>query len=236
MKTLIYALGGGSGHQRRGRLLAQRLEGTTVVVTEASGPPETFADRLLAELRDYDQLVVDTFPAGLAHELDDRFFAGPFRTVLVARYVDRDAYEGYDELAARFDEAWLPYPADHCEWDPAPRGKPMGALTRHVGLQGEVDTLVIGDVRSAPRAWRSVLTGAVVIDRPFATLPRARRVVALACGYHLGWELAQLGLSTGFRPLQRRYDDQFRRAALLGQPLYHVHDLEAFLGDAMARG
>ncbi|MCB9677771.1 MAG: hypothetical protein H6737_21895 [Alphaproteobacteria bacterium] len=242
--TVFYALGGGRGHATRAFELAKRVGGRSVVFHQAPGDwPEGSLNvgrigvaelraRLAEALRDASRFVVDTFPGGIAHELDvsglvQRPGAAPVPTVLVARYVDREAYAGYDALVARFDEVWLPYDADGSEWDDPPSGTWIGPVVRDVRLEGEVDTLVIG--ADAPASWEPLLRGATRVDGLFGVLPRARRVVALAAGYNLGWELRRTGARVAFRPLSRRFDDQFRRAARLGVPLYHRADLEGFL-------
>ncbi|MEZ4240905.1 MAG: hypothetical protein R3F59_33055, partial [Myxococcota bacterium] len=74
-----------------------------------------------------------------------------------------------------------------------------------------------------------LLAGAAVRHGPFDALPPARRVVALSAGHNLAWELDRAGVRAAFRPLVRRYDDQHRRAALLGTLLAHRADLQQFL-------
>lgn len=239
--NVIYALGGGRGHATRAFTLAERLDregtGPSVVLHQAPGDwPQAGLGRIRVEalfarlhglLGSCDRFVVDTFPGGVAHELLDLEIPAHVETVLVARYVDRSTYAGYDRLLAGFDAVWLPYDRDTCEWDHPPDGTFIGPVVRPLRFEGEVDTLVIG--RGAPPSWEPLLAGCTRVDHVFDTLPRARRVVALGAGYNLGFELATAGLDTGFRPLARRYDDQFRRAARLGTPLYHRSDLEGFL-------
>jgi hypothetical protein len=192
--------------------------------------PGDVAAWLGAALEDHDRLVVDTFPGGVAHELPDSLL-GRRPTTLVARALIRDRYRDYGALAARFDEVWLPYPADRCEWDEPPPGRYVGPLVRDVAVGADrVPVLVIGDLASAPPGWAPLLAGAAVIDGPFSALPAADRVVALAAGHNLAWELRTAGIVAGYRPLPRRYDDQHRRAALLGVPLAHRADLVSFLG------
>ncbi|MEZ4322885.1 MAG: hypothetical protein R3F61_35795 [Myxococcota bacterium] len=233
--NVVYALGGGRGHATRALTLAARLSGPSRVLHQCADPDlpggigtPTVAElhaRLAEALVGATRFVVDTFPGGVAHELGE--LPTGVRTVLVARYVDRSAYPRYDALAARFDEIWLPYDPDGCEWDDPPDGRYIGPVVRTVPLGPEVDTLVIGS--GEPASWAPLLRDLPRVDGPFASLPRARRVVALSAGYNLGWELATAGIRTAFRPLPRRFDDQFRRAARLGTPLYHRSCLEGFL-------
>lgn len=234
--TVIVALGGGMGHARRAFNLAERLDGTPVVLHQAPGDwPQpglgaltrpALWERLGPLLERADRVVVDTFPGGVAHELLP-LLDMPIHKVLVARYVERSAYADYDALAARYDAVWLPYTAAQCEWESPPAGEWIGPVTRALAVIGEAEVVVVG--RDEPPSWSPLLQNAVRIDGPFDTLPRAKRYVGLAAGYNLGWELASLGAPVALRPLSRRFDDQFRRANALGVPLLHRRDLEAFL-------
>jgi hypothetical protein len=240
--TVFYALGGGRGHFQRAWNLAERTPGSCVVLHQAArmGQEATSDGRIRGvalggctlrdarealerELVHADHLVVDTFPAGVAHEL----VLPSMRTTLVARHLDRASYADYDEHVQRFHEVWLPYHADASEWDDPPAGRWIGPIVRPVSIEGEVDLLVIGD--GEPASWAPLLASAMRVRGPFERLPRARRTVALAAGYNLAWELHSLGVDAAFRPLPRRFDDQFSRAARLGRPLHHRVDLERYL-------
>jgi len=236
--NLVYALGGGRGHATRAFELCRRM-GSGVVFHQAPGEwpsgsvcvgrigVTALREQLLGALSGAKRFIVDSFPGGIAHELVGLPIPAGVRTVLVARYVDRAAYADYDALAARFDEVWLPYDPERCEWDEPPAGVYIGPVVRPVRLEGSVDTLVIG--RGEPASWSALLRDSTRVDGLFDRLPRARRVVALGAGYNLGWELATAGLKPAFLPQTRRFDDQFRRAAKLGTPLLHRVDLEGFL-------
>lgn len=217
------------GHLQRALNLRDRIGPCTILHQGPETPGTTRLPRpspaeVQALLQGADRVVVDVFPGGVGHELEDL----PDRSVLVARFVRREAYPDYDRLVERFDEVWLPYEASRCEWQEPPPGRFIGPVRRSIALEPrEVDLLVIG--AGEPPTWTPLLADAERVNGPFERLPRARRVVALQCGYNLAWELEGLGMPVAFRPLPRRFDDQFRRAALLGTPLLHRRDLERFL-------
>jgi hypothetical protein len=259
VSTLIWATGGGHGHRTRGQTLGERLvrEGEAASVTVVHSGADSYVDgpvqtvsitdwagerslsaarsRLAAALRGVDRLIVDTFPLGVDGALRQVSIPDSVETVLVARWIDRAALPRYDAQVRSFDSLWFPYDRAQSEWDHPPVHRSvrwLGPITRPLRLEGTVDTLVIGE---APHGWTPDLEAAVAdggrwVRERFDALPRAERVIALACGYNLAWELVQLGYAPiAFHPLPRRYDDQFMRAARLGTPLYHRADLERFL-------
>lgn len=245
---IVYALGGGRGHAVRATNLCERLGGG-VVLHQCDDPPAAGgveavrlpadADRawVRAFVRDAargGRLVVDTFPGGLAHELDDATLAVAARTALVRRFVREDAYPAYRALAARYDERWLPYDAGSSEWDEPADDACVGPIVRGIGRDGDAPLTVIGDAGRLLPGWRALLpAGTRFVSGPFAALPRGP-VLGLGAGYNLVWELVSAGFDAAFVPVEKRYDDQHRRAGLLGRSITSRADLVAFLGGRLA--
>jgi hypothetical protein len=265
--AIIYALGAGAGHLARALTLAGRLgaashpgsasAGACLILHRAPFEPPAprpgvrllrvpgawtlrrFRRALEALLDGAERLVVDTFPAGLAGELDDRLLAQARRRTLIRRYVRPGAYPDHAALAARFDDVLSPYPADRSEWEePAPREIPLGYVTRPIGLAGgdPLPLVVIGDPARLPPGYRALLPARTGwIHGPFAALPRARAYLSIGAGYNIAYELLALGAPFGLIPLEKRYDDQFRRADLLGRAVLTRRDLERLLSSAGGR-
>ena len=274
-RAVIYAPGGGRGHRQRARVLAARLasrlgsggapRAALIVHTTPLLGPDRPCERGLAaaspdairgcllELAHADAaLVVDTFPGGLAGEVDAAVLAAYGHTALVRRYVRPERYPDYDRLAARFHAAVCPYPAARCEWDhrPAPRGPARppspgppvphtGPLVRRLHLAAgaaPAPLVVLGPARELPPGWRALLpSGAVRVDADLAhgALPPGWAYLSVGAGYNTAWELEALGRPYALVPLGRRYDDQFRRAALLGRAVTTRAQLAAFLAGAL---
>jgi hypothetical protein len=238
MRTVIYALGGGRGHLMRARTLARSR--SAVILHQVAGEPGlcvrddwSLAD-VQANLRALSgrdaMLIVDTFPGGIAHELDDSLLALYGERVLIRRYLRPGAYEDEESLAARFDRTLIPYREERCEWERRIAGEHVGPLVRALRLdESSEDLVVIGSRSTIPEGWMQLLIGARFIDGPFASLPRARRYLALAAGHNLTYELLQLGVPFALCPQERRYDDQYRRADRLGAGIFHRGDLECWL-------
>ncbi len=253
--TLIYAPGGGLGHVTRALALARALPGRVHVWHQAPAPPgdapahvrlwrpparwgpARVEAALARAARATPLLVVDTFPAGLEGEVSPRALDRFARRVLVRRWVRPGAYPRYEARAARFDRALLPYPPDACEWDGAAPGLHVGHLLRTLPLAPSpadprdlLDLVVLGDPGRLPPAWRARLPARTRAVSGWAPrLPRARRYLALGAGYHTAYELERLGLPRGLVPEERRYDDQFRRAARLGAGVHGRLDLARLL-------
>jgi hypothetical protein len=182
---------------------------------------------LLAHARDA-TLVVDTFPGGIAHELDDALLDAFAERVLVRRYLRPGSYDDEERLASRFNRTLIPYAPERCEWEGAIEGEYVGPLVREVPVRGEPeDLVVIGD--GVPAGWMPLLARARFVSGPLAVLPRARRYLATAAGHNLTYELLALGMPFASVPQDRRYDDQFRRADLLGIGIHHKRDLVRWL-------
>jgi predicted glycosyltransferase len=264
MRTLVYALGGGAGHLTRALVFARSLvaRGPVVVVARAGSPvlvdvsegvaiervndATPFADVRagLASALTSDgpcALVVDTFPGGLGGELDDAVLALAATTTLVARYVKRDAYPDYDDLAARFDAIVEPYARGASEWiDEDPPGlradaRAIGVLARPLAIAegAPAPIAVLGPIDTLTPAMRARLPrGTRFVDAPLAELPAARAYLATGAGYHASYELARAGRPFGLVPRERRFDDQFRRAALLERAVVTADDVSRLLEEA----
>lgn len=249
-RAVFYALGGGSGHLARSLVVARRYASAVVFHRAAPAParvpgsvtlvraPDTwsFADvreALEAELRGGAELVVDSFPGGLAHELDDDLLALAPRKTLVRRYVSPGTYANYSTLAARFDRVLAPYPPGASEWDdPDPRDEAIGHAVRalRVAPGPEATLAVIGDESALLPGLRACLPEARVrVQGPFEALPPARAYLAIGAGYNMAYELLAAGVDFRLVPQERRYDDQFRRADLLGRGVASRAELLAWL-------
>ena len=172
-------------------------------------------------------VVVDTFPAGLFHELVHL----PDDATWVARHLE--GYPGLEEAAARYRRIWLPYPPGRDPWEGQWAGACVGPLVRRLPMADGPphDLLVIGDPETLPGPWRARLPADTrSLHRFVAALPAARRVLALGAGHNLCWELAPLPIPVGHVPSHRRYDAPFARALRFGRAILSRADLEVFLG------
>ena len=132
---LIYALGGGHGHARRGLLLQQHLasRGVASVVLLCPGSDRYFpaysGPRIHVQSLDEGQksmlmrnpppyLVVDTFPQGWRSEIDRFFLARFAKKFWIARYS-----KNIEEPPLGFDKTLVPYPKGLDEWDRAWQGE-----------------------------------------------------------------------------------------------------------------
>jgi hypothetical protein len=279
-RAVIYALGGGFGHLSRALALARIIDvtailhrasgalpdvdvpsGVRLIGVDAAWTPARLRACLAGLAHVAPVLVVDTFPGGVAHELDGATLAGFAHRVLVRRYLRPGAYDGEAELAARFDVALVPYRRGLCEWADqgaetpagAPAGEPgdapgadgcacagehVGFLVRELGVvpgPAALELAVIGDAARLPPGWRSLLPGRTGhVSGPFRALPAARRYLAMGAGHNLVYELALAGVSFAAVPCERRYDDQFRRADRLGIGIHSRAELARWLAQPAA--
>jgi len=235
------------GHLARAAALARQRVGPATILHSAPRPVRAPGCRLVAPppgagrpwLRAFleraleapRRLLVDTFPGGLFGEITDAALARARERILVQRYVRPGARPGYEALAARYDARWLPYPADRCEWEGEIGGEHVGPLARPIPLAGpRAPLVVIGDPARLPPGWRRLLPpGCVTVNGPFDALPPAGGYVCVGAGYGLTWELVGAGLRALHLPLPRRYDDQHRRALMLGRAALTRADLAAFI-------
>lgn len=240
--ALIYAIGGGHGHARRGWLLQQRwLEaGRDVVLLIRPGsdsylPPSpgrrlygySLADGHLETLRHQPpaHLVVDTFPRGWRGELTDTLLGRFPQRSWIARYS-----RGLDHKPLPYQRILAPYPAPRCEWGDTLEGiRHCGYLTdaSHVSVNADAASFTVLDPegRCAPRllAIFARLAKAVGLDwhylRRMPPLLPARKLLVAGAGYHTFYELLGAGTDLRFLPVKKRHDDQFRRAGLFGLSL-----------------
>lgn len=260
--AVIYALGGGLGHLSRALVLARKIGAVAILHRGGEAVPGTMAEidapgvRLIgvdtgwtpSDLRaclhrcseEAPVLVVDTFPAGVAHELDDAALDRFEHRVLVRRYIRPGSYEDEAALAARFDAALVPYTEAQCEWDGEVDGVHVGFLVRELAVErgaAELDLVIIGDAGRLPPGWRALLPERTrhVAGR-FRALPAARRYLGTGAGHNLTYELYQAGVCFAVMPCERRYDDQFRRADRLGAGVYTREDLAGWLVDGRVSG
>jgi hypothetical protein len=256
--AVIYALGGGLGHLSRALVLAQKIgaiailhrggdataaidaPGVRLIGVDAGWTPADLRASLARLAGEAPVLVVDTFPAGVAHELDDAALAAFAHRVLVRRYLRPGAYEDEAALAARFDAALVPYTEAQCEWDGEVDGVHVGFLVRELAVErvgDALDLVIIGDAGRLPPGWRALLPARTrhVAGR-FRALPAARRYLGMGAGHNLTYELHQAGVCFAVMPCERRYDDQFRRADRLGAGVYTREDLARWLAAGHASG
>lgn len=238
--AVFYALGGGSGHLVRALLLAETTTSAVVfhthgaraplppsphvarVAVPASWAPIEVAEAIAARAADHDVLVTDTFAGGLDGELTAGLRGRFRRRILVRRYVRPGAYR-YDAEATRYDERWLPYARERCEWGRI-EGDHVGPIVRRLDLSGGPGhrLVVIGARSDAARdvamqlRTRGLPSDATWVDGPFSSLPRASKYLGLGAGYNLVHELAAMGVDFRVIPRERRYDDQHRRAGMFG--------------------
>ncbi len=265
--AVIYALGGGLGHLSRALALTRVIDvaailhrasgalpdidlpsGVRLIGVDAAWTPARLRASLADLARTAPVLVVDTFPGGVAHELDDATLAGFAHRALIRRYLRPGAYDDEAALAARVDVALVPYRRGLCEWDGesalasgdargadgcACTGAHVGFLVRGLRVdvsQAELDLVVIGDADRLPPGWRSLLPARTGhLSGPFRALPAARRYLAMGAGHNLVYELLEAGACFAAVPCERRYDDQFRRADRLGIGIHARADLARWL-------
>ena len=235
----IYAAGGGRGHLRRARELARRCArlGPATIWHDHDDAPDG-VDAGVAHRRGVpdggDVLVTDTFPGGRRGELAG-VLARFRRRVLVRRYV-RPGTDAFDGAAGAYHRVWLPYARATCEWDGAEPGLHVGPLVRRLtiapvglgGLGAPAPLAVLGDPARLP--WDAAWPPGTRVCRAFGdALPPARRSLAIGAGHNTIYELRALGVPFRAYPLDRRYDDQHRRAARLGVGVWTPRDLDAWL-------
>jgi hypothetical protein len=252
--AVIYALGGGLGHLSRALVLARKIgavailhragadvdaPGVRLVGVDASWTPADLRASLARFAGEAPVLVVDTFPAGVAHELDDAVLGAFAHRVLVRRYLRPGSYEDEAALAARFDAVLVPYTETQCEWDGDVDGVHVGFLVRELAVEreGELELVIIGDAGRLPPGWRALLPERTRhLAGRFHALPAARRYLGMGAGHNLTYELYQAGVCFAVMPVERRYDDQFRRADRLGAGVYTREDFAGWLETGRASG
>lgn len=249
---LIYALGGGHGHARRGlliqRLLTQAGRGSVVLLRPgsdahfpgATGPrlyAESFTAPGLAALHRAlpRRLVVDTFPGGWRGELSEATLARFERCFLLARYA-RDP-PGRPEA---YERILTPYPARGSEWEPQPAGAESTGYVidaSHVRAEPDRRRFAVLDPAGRCRGRTLALLGELArraglafdYRRSLAAPLRCRKLLSIGAGYHTFYELLGQGLDLRFLPVRKRWDDQFRRAARFDLELSRLDSLLPWL-------
>lgn len=247
--SVIYAVGGSSGHAVRGSVLQARMPGATLVVRSGSLPRNVATCGPVIETSDGgcaltgDTLIVDTFPDGWLGRFPEATQRTQFaRRALVARAVLDGAAPLPGSLA--FDEVWLPYPESRSEWSfPWPCASYLGYLLRPwprevAWTQVENGTLHVWDpARRLDLGLRTVVAKAAWIaglravtetsGEPVAA--EARKFFVLGAGYNTVYETLRQGVDCAFLPVRRRYDDQFRRARQAARAVTTPEELAAWL-------
>ena len=236
------------GHLQRALLLAECCntslilhQNPTAIPNSAniiSPPNELMEPWIRAFLRQssehYDTLIVDSFPLGLFHELSATDIQAFSHSILIARYLQSHRYSKYEEGCSFYSSVYYPYSQKYSEWSNHKHGIALGPLHRHVPIQfsGITHPLVcIGDPLKIPLRWRNTLpANTVYINEYFSALPTAERYFCVGAGYNLTWELYEHPVPVCHVPLEKRYDDQFHRAGLLGRSCTSYLELQRFLG------
>ena len=244
-RVLIYALGGGNGHIQRADLIAQQCADATIMHQKeapfSSSVPVIHPkeDSLLSwsveTLKEgssmYDCIVVDTFPKGIGHEITKEILQCYASSFLVARYLRTEMYQEYALSSSWYTNIWLPYSIEQCEWSIPPSEIYMGPTIRPIKINKEQTALcVIGERNSIPKRWSSLFPKRTIfIHHRFHTLPRAKKYLCVGAGYNLFWELNALGVEAAHIPIEKRYDDQFRRVMRFGTMISTYDQLFNFL-------
>ena len=111
----------------------------------------------------------------------------------------------------------------------------MGTIVREITINDDqAELCVIGNQASIPERWSSLFPEhTIFIHHRFHALPRARRYLCVGAGYNLFWELYFLGHAVAHMPLEKRYDDQFRRCLRFGRSISTYRELFRFLGEGL---
>ena len=244
-RALIYALGGGHGHIQRASLLAQQFSSATIlhqnrspfspnvpVLYPQGKPLEEWVGKTLKECASsHDCVIVDTFPKGIAHEITKDVLQEYESSVLIARYLREEMYLDYETACAWYKHIWLPYHPQRCEWSHPPQGAYLGTIVREITINDDqTDLCVIGNQALIPERWLSLFPEKTIfIHHRFHALPHAQRYLCVGAGYNLFWELHFLGHAVAHVPIEKRYDDQFRRCLRFGRSISTYQELCAFL-------
>jgi hypothetical protein len=255
-KTLIYALGGGHGHARRGLLLQQHLaeRGITSAVLLCPGADRHFpvmfgpryyahslADPQLAPLlrRPPPHWIVDTFPHGWRGEISADWLARCEQTTWIARHARHLPLEN---LPA-YSRILAPYPAHISEWDEPPaRAQAVGYMIDAAHWRLATDRRSLAVLDPEHRCSGKVLAlfarlarrAGLAFDhwRDCNQALSARKWLVIGAGYHAFYELLGLGIDARFLPINKRHDDQCRRAGLFERALMHLDQVLPWLDAA----
>jgi hypothetical protein len=239
-------MGGGYGHLQRAVLVSKVFSQATIlhqhqphflcqatIVQPSPINTRDWIQRFIVEqLTMVDCIVVDTFPYGIFHELSDSLIRSASESILIGRYVKEEEYPNYDRGSQNYSQIFLPYHQDQCEWNTEKKGRYVGPIVRSISINSELccDLVVLGNIDLIPKTWhRFFPRSTIYIDHYFESLPQSKRYFCIGAGYNLVWELNSLGLNVGHFPLEKRYDDQFRRAGMLGCMVNSRQALDEFL-------
>ena len=252
VEFLIYAVGGGHGHARRGLLLQQHLAqrgiGSVILLRPGSDRhfpvsygPRQYAlgidDPKLVSLLDKPppRLIVDTFPQGWQGEMSNRLLAHFESTYWMARYA-----KTVDMHQPAFGRTLLPYPKGREEWGSHSAtaihtGYIVDASHWRIGTakrllavfdpEGRCGGRLISAFSRAAKKTGLNLAYHRLIDRPM----EAAKLLVVGAGYNTFYELLGLAMDIRFLPVMKRHDDQFRRANLFGLGLTHLDQLLPWL-------
>jgi hypothetical protein len=256
---LIYAIGGGLGHARRGWLLQHLLAqaGRTAILlvrpdSDRHLPAATLpracggslADPHLADLvhRPPRGIVADTFPRGWHGELNEELL-GRFETrVWLARH---SRSHGVAD-AVNYHRVLSPYPAGGCEWDgQLPTARHAGYLvdSSHLDLRPDPRRFVLVDSegRCNPRLLGIFRAEAQRAGLEFHLQHRlhdpihAAKLLLVGAGYHSFYECLGQDVDVRFLPVAKRHDDQHRRARRFGCALDTLDELMPWLASPCNR-
>jgi len=245
-RALIYAMGGGFGHLQRASLFSMGFTEATILhqsqppfpcQAKVVQPPPTntrdWIQRFIVEqLTMVDCMVVDTFPYGLFHELTDEMIRSASESILIGRYLKKEEYRNYDRGKKNYSHVFLPYHQNRCEWNSEQNGRYIGPIIRDIFINSEwcCDLVVLGNIDLIPKTWQNLFPQSTVyVDHYFESLPQSKGYLCIGAGYNLVWEMKSLGLNVVHLPIEKRYDDQFRRAGMLGCMVNSRQVLDEFL-------
>ena len=142
-------------------------------------------------------------------------------------------YHDYTAACNWYTRVWIPYHPQRCEWNHSPNGDYMGTIVRSIAINDKQTPLcVIGNQNLIPKRWLSLFPdNTVFIHYRFHELPCAQKYLCVGAGYNLFWELYFLGRLVAHIPIEKRYDDQFRRCMQFGRMVSTYQELFDFLGE-----
>lgn len=250
---LIYAIGGGHGHARRGwllqRLLAQAGQTAVLLIRPGSDghlpndrlpriQGESLAEPHLRHLLEHPPqgLIADTFPKGWRHELAPGLLARFANRVWLARH---SRSHGLAD-ARGFHRLLSPYPADRCEWDgelPGCRHAGYIVDASHLNLHHARDRFVLvdGEGRCNARLLELFRTAArraglqFDLQRQLHRPIGAAKLLVVGAGYHSVYECLGSPVDVRFLPIHKRHDDQPGRARRFGRALQSLDALLPWL-------
>lgn len=252
VETLIYAIGGGHGHARRGwllqRVMAARGLAALLIVRPGSDRylPSGPGPRLHGFSIDESgfpagawgsprRIVVDTFAAGWRGDLDARTLDRFEHRVLIARFMTSPPVP-----PVAYHRVIAPYPAKRCEWQ-GTRSDMEHAGYLLDGSHARIDRCagvfaILDPERRCSARLRSAFARsgrraglACRFHESLGHRIQARKLLVVGAGYHTFYETISRGVDVRFLPVKKRHDDQARRTALFGLTLRKLDDLPEWL-------